>query len=186
MALGRARLRRRAATPPVPDGGTLRRPIPDTLAGINVEVKRMKEYVDYYSGDGDVVTVARRVVERCRDKDMLCEARKIYNALLRSTRFVRDPYRKEALQTPRRMLSEIGEHGIVSGDCDEMATLLATMLAAIGHRVRFRFGAQDFGWQHVWVQDEIAGRLVDLDLAEKLPFGRFLPFKRYGIAQIWE
>ena len=172
--------------PPVPEGGTIRQPIPNTVEGINFEVHRMKKYVDYYSGDGDVVRIARRVVDRCRDKDTLCETQRIYNALLRSTRFVRDPTRKEAIQSPRAMLAEIGRRGVTSGDCDEMATLLATMLSAIGHEPRFRFGARGFGWQHVWVQDQVAGRMVDLDLAEKLPAGRFLQFSRYGITEIWE
>ena len=186
MNLAQIRARRRLTVPPVPEGGAIRRSIPDTVAGINFEVHRMKDYVDYYSGDADVVRIARRVVDRCRDKDALCEARRIYNALLRSTRFVKDPTRKEAIQSPRAMLAEIGRRGVTSGDCDEMSTLLATMLSAVGHEPRFRFGAWNFGWQHVWVQDRIAGRMVDLDLAEKLPLGRFLPFARYGLTEIWE
>lgn len=186
MAARRAGLRDRASAPPVPEGGAIRQPIPDSLVGINFEVHRMKEYVDYYSGDADVVRIARRVVEKCRDKDMLCEARRMYSVLIGSTRFVRDPTRKEAIQSPRAMLAEVGKRGVTSGDCDELSTLLATMLSAIGHEPRFRFGARDSGWQHVWVQDPVAGHMVDLDLAEKLPAGRFLRFARYGVAQIWE
>ena len=186
MNQAQSRARRRLTVPPVPEGGTIRQPIPNTIAGINFEVHRMKKYVDYYSGDGDVVRIARRVVDKCRDKDALCETRKIYKALIKNIRFVRDPTRKEAIQSPRAMLAEIKECGVTSGDCDEMSTLLATMLSAIGHEPRFRFGARGLGWQHVWVQDRIAGRLVDLDLAEKLPFGQFLHFTRFGIAEIWE
>lgn len=186
LAKARQRSRPRLTTAPVAAGASIRQPIPDTLAGINFEVKRMKDYVDFYSGDPSVVTITRRLVDTCRPQDELCESRRIYEALLDSTRFVKDPTKKELIQTPQRMLAEIGERGITSGDCDELSTLLATMLSAIGHRPQFRFGARDFGWQHVWVQDEINGRLVDLDLAERQPFGRYLSFKRYGVGRIWE
>lgn len=181
-----ARRRFALLKPPVPEGGALNRKIPDTLEGIEIEVGRMCEYVRHYSGDPDIVVIARRLVENCPDKDKLCESTRLYQVLIQSTRFVLDPTRKELLQTPRRMLRDIGKRQVASGDCDELATLAATMFSAIGHRPRFVFGELNMGWQHVWVQDLIAGRYVDFDLAEKLPIGRRLKFRRYGVTDIWK
>lgn len=182
----RGRRVRARMTPPIPEGEWRRTAIPDTEEGIEFEVDRMIEYVRHYSGDGDIVRIARRVVDRCPDKDKLCESRELYKALKRSTRFVLDPTKKEAIQSPRAMLREIQERGVTSGDCDELATLFATMISAIGHRPRFVFGGRGMGWQHVWVQDGISGKWIHFDLAEKLPAGRFLKFPEYGVAEIWK
>lgn len=177
-----------ASAPPVAEGQIIRRKIPDTREGIEFEVKRMKKYVEHYSGDGRIVRLARQLVERCPDGQTpggrACEARKLYMALVKTTRFVFDPTRKEALTTPLLMLKDIQERGITSGDCDELATLFATMLSAIGHRPKFVFGG-DNGWQHVWVSSVIKGRPTDFDLAEKLPIGKRVKFPRYGEALIW-
>jgi hypothetical protein len=67
------------------------------------------------------------------------------------------------------------QHSKTSGDCDDGATFLATMLAAIGITPRFRFGGQEDGsmsdgcnYHHVWVQAQgDRGEWIDLDVTEK-------------------
>lgn len=59
-----------------------------------------------------------------------------------------------------------------SGDCDEGATLLATMLGAVGIVPRFRFGGMLRGnacnYHHVWVQARDAGgNWIDMDVTEE-------------------
>jgi hypothetical protein len=60
----------------------------------------------------------------------------------------------------------------ISGDCDEAATLISTMLAAIGIESRFRFGGTqhpngDCNYHHVWVQGaKQDGTWVDMDITE--------------------
>jgi len=168
-------------TPPIAEGAVITRNIPDSQEGIDFEVRRMIKYVQHYSGDTRIIQAARHAVENCPSHDVLCESETLLARLMPVTRFVQDPTRKEFIVTPVKQLKEINTRGIVSGDCDELATLLATFLSAIGHRPRFIFGAEGKGWQHVWVQD----RGVHLDLAERLPFGKFLSFAEYGAAAIW-
>jgi hypothetical protein len=67
------------------------------------------------------------------------------------------------------------QHSKTSGDCDDGATFLATLLAAIGITPRFRFGGQEddsmddgCNYHHVWVQArDDKGRWHDMDVTEK-------------------
>lgn len=171
--------------PPIGQGQVVRRAIPDDERGITFEISRMVTYVRHYNSEPGIVQLARAIVEKCPPKDQSCESRAIFEWLLSRTRFVLDPTRKEVIATPVKMLRDILHTGMVSGDCDELATLLATFLSAIGHKARFVFGARDMGWQHVWVQDLIAGKDVDFDLAERLAPGERRRFTRYGALEIW-
>lgn len=66
-------------------------------------------------------------------------------------------------------------HSKTSGDCDDGATFLATLLAAIGITPRFRFGGQEddsvhdgCNYHHVWVQaQDDKGEWIDMDVTEK-------------------
>lgn len=78
-------------------------------------------------------------------------------------------------------------HPKTSGDCDEGATLLATLLAAVGIQTRFRLGAFTCGaqpaYQHIWVQGRSErGDWIDMDVTEpKRGFGWFYEsFRCYG------
>lgn len=84
--------------------------------------------------------------------------------------------------------------GKTNGDCDEGATFLSSMLAAIGITPRFRFGGSAEGadganWHHVWVQGLTeAGDWVDMDITEDdAKLGWSYPgFQRLGYVNIFE
>ena len=173
---------------PVGQGQSIVTAIPDTVAGIEFQVAKMAEYVRDYSGHPDVVKFARQLVRNAKAQDLTAEAKHIYKFLLAHTRYVRDPSRRELIQTPELMVRDIKETGLTQGDCDELATLTATLLEAIGHNTRFVFGAFERGWQHVWAEDLSAknGNGLMLDLAERMPVGKVLPFDKYGTYPIWQ
>lgn len=173
---------------PVGRGQSVVTAIPDTIAGIEFQVAKMAEYVREYSGHPDVVKFARELVRNAKAQDLTDEAKKVYKFLLAHTRYVRDPSRRELIQTPELMVRDIKETGLTQGDCDELATLTATLLEAIGHSTRFVFGAFDLGWQHVWVEDLDAKHKkgLMLDLAERLSLGKVLRFDKYGTYPIWQ
>ena len=178
---------------PLAQGETVVTELPDTMEGIEFQVMKMAEYVRKYSGHRDVIDFARALVRKARAQDLMDEVKKVYKFLLDHTRYVRDPVNRELIQTPELMVRDIidleGKTGhLAQGDCDELATFLATVLQAIGHKTRFIFGAFDRGWQHVWVQDTDANADkggVMLDLAERLPVGKVLRFYSYGSYPIW-
>lgn len=80
-----------------------------------------------------------------------------------------------------------------SGDCDEAATFLATLLASVGIKPRFRFGGSEdsramdgCNYHHVWVQgQDETGNWIDMDITEpKKPFGWF--FEGFGCTGVTE
>lgn len=68
-----------------------------------------------------------------------------------------------------------GPYHRTSGDCDEGATFLGSMLASIGITPRFRFGGHESStaidgcnYHHVWVQgQDETGNWIDMDVTEE-------------------
>lgn len=106
-----------------------------------------------------------------RQKDFLGEARRLSDWVRDHIRYVKDIEDVETLADPVSLLA------IGAGDCDDKATLLAALLLAVGHTPRFKAMAQATPgeFSHVWVQDYLDGRWIDLETTEPLPFGRSVP-----------
>lgn len=103
-------------------------------------------------------------------KDFTGEARRLFEFVRDRIRYVKDIDGVETLH-PAEWVLQIG-----AGDCDDKALLLAAMLLAIGHTPRFVAVAFDPDqFSHVWVQDYLNGRWVDLEATENLPFGEAVP-----------
>jgi hypothetical protein len=111
-----------------------------------------------------------------KQKDFEGEARRLHAFVRDQIRYVRDTDGVELLHDPATVL-QIG-----AGDCDDKAILLASLLGSIGHPTRFIAVAFEPGrFSHVWLQDYIGGRWVDLETTEPLPFGRSVP--KGGVVQ---
>ena len=105
-----------------------------------------------------------------QQKDFEGEARRLHAFVRDQIRYVRDTDGVELLHDPATVL-QIG-----AGDCDDKAILLAALLGSIGHPTRFVAVAFEAGrFSHVWLQDDINGRWIDLETTEPLPFGRSVP-----------
>lgn len=105
-----------------------------------------------------------------KQKDFLGEAQRIHAFVRDQIRYVRDTDGVELLHDAPTLLK------IGAGDCDDKAILLASLLGSIGHPTRFvavAFAPDQFS--HVWLQDYINGRWVDLEATEPIPFGRSVP-----------
>lgn len=105
-----------------------------------------------------------------QQKDFEGEARRIHAFVRDQIRYVQDVKGVEVVHDPVTILR------IGAGDCDDKAILLAALLGSIGHTTRFRAVAfQPEIWSHVWLQDYLGGRWVDLEPTEPLPFGQGVP-----------
>lgn len=105
-----------------------------------------------------------------QQKDYEGEAQRLHKLVRDQIRYVQDTDGVELLHEPATIL-QVG-----AGDCDDKAILLASLLGSIGHRTRFvavAFRPEEYS--HVWVQDYLNGRWVDLETTEPLPFGRSVP-----------
>lgn len=108
-----------------------------------------------------------------KQKDFDGEARTLLEFVRDQIRYVRDTDGLELLHDPATVL-QIG-----AGDCDDKAILLASMLGSIGHPTRFIAVAfEPDNYSHVWVQDYLGGRWVDLEPTEPIPFGQSIPMGR--------
>lgn len=83
----------------------------------------------------------------------------LYYDVCQNIRYMKDPLGVEMVQTPQRTLR------VRSGDCDDMATLLAAMLMAAGHRARFALVGFRRGGPptHVYVEAAVPGGWKTLD-----------------------
>lgn len=110
---------------------------------------------------------------------------------------VGDDSRKSVLVCQGCFVDELSgpRHSLTSGDCDEGATFLATLLSSAGILPRFRFGGQEdpsasdgCNYHHVWVQGrDDSGNWIDMDVTEKRSdLGWFYDgFGCTGIAEIF-
>lgn len=111
-------------------------------------------------------------------KDETGEATRLFRFVRDQIRYVKDPDGAEFLHTPEWVLH------LAAGDCDDKSILLASLLLSIGHTPRFAAVAFDADpdtgeaiYSHVWVQDWLGGRWVDLETTENLPFGKAVPLE---------
>lgn len=107
-----------------------------------------------------------------KQKDFVGEARRILRFVRDDIRYVMDTDGVELLHDPATLL-QVG-----AGDCDDKAILLAALLGSIGHKTRFIAAAfSPDVFSHVWLQDNINGRWVDLEPTEPIPFGSSVPYQ---------
>lgn len=107
-----------------------------------------------------------------QQKDFTGEAQRILAFVRDDIRYVKDTDGVELLHDPAYLL-DIG-----AGDCDDKAILLAALLGSIGHQTRFKAVAfEPDQYIHVWLQDYLNGRWVDLEPTEPIPFGATVPLR---------
>lgn len=94
--------------------------------GVTDTLKLMVQVARQYKVNPLVRQTAARAIARVREKDDLAEAGALQNWVRSNIRYTGDVLDTETLQTPDYTLAE------GYGDCDDQATLLATMLMAVG------------------------------------------------------
>jgi transglutaminase-like putative cysteine protease len=140
--------------------------LPDGPDGTRDTLKLMVSLVRKFKKHPRVVQVALDLVRPLRPKDWMGEARVLHEYVRDSIRYVRDTRGVETLRTPLVTLD------VEQGDCDDKATLLASLLEAIGHPSRFvAIGRQPATYSHVYVQTPVSGTWISLDPTEPVPAG---------------
>lgn len=115
---------------------------------------------------------AGRLVRNLQGKAWFDEIRIVFDFVRSNIRYTQDINGVETLQTPLATL----ELGI--GDCDDMCTLLASLLEAIGHPTAFiAVGFELDVYEHVYLLTKIADSdsWLSLDPTENQPIGWFPP-----------
>lgn len=135
--------------------------IPDGEAGTEATLAVMGRIVREYKKHSDVIAVARGIVDQVPPKHYAAEAAAIFQYVQREVRYTQDVDGVEVVQTPDKTIL------LGHGDCDDMAVLLATLLAAVGKKTRFVAGGFESGpIEHVWVEVLIGDRWFAMDPTE--------------------
>ena len=135
-------------------------------------LRYMRSFVDQAIADPAQATrnQALALYQGLPPRDYLAEAAAAQAFVRDQIRYVRDPVETELVQAPQRTL-QVGQ-----GDCDDKATLLAALLKATGHPVRFVALALNGGpLSHVLVETKVGSDWHAAETIIPVPFGWYPP-----------
>lgn len=140
-----------------------------------VELRRLAN-----SGRSDVLVrrvAASIVAQKCgpnwcvAEKDWMGESRAVFEFARKNVRYTRDIESLDTFQHPLETMAT------GAGDCDDYAVLMAALLIAIGHVVRFRVirTVESDDWDHIFLLDGMPPRdpkqWLTMDASVKYPLG---------------
>ena len=135
--------------------------IEEGAPGVRQTLYVMRDVVRETARDPDFIEYARKLLSGIPPKDWQREILALFHFVRNNIRYTLDPDGTEVLATPWSLL-QMG-----SGDCDEMAMLLAALLKASGKPVRFVAVGFDAGdLSHVYVEVKNGDKWIPLDVTE--------------------
>jgi transglutaminase-like putative cysteine protease len=140
--------------------------IPDGPEGVRVTLEVMRKLAKAGRINPDIRATATEIVAGLGQQDFSGEVNRLFQYVRDQIRYVQDPNDVERLSAPEITLSD------GSGDCDDKAVLLASLLEAIGHPARFvavAFSPDNF--EHVYVETKIGSDWVPLETTEPVQMG---------------
>lgn len=136
----------------------------DGDAGVEQTIEVMRRLVIDGRSDPNIRHAAGTIIRALDPRDIAGQARTIFEWVRENIRFVRDPAATELLQTPSITLR------LGFGDCDDMSTLIASMLESVGIAAEFQtVGLASAEFDHVFVNAIINGARVPMDVARLDP-----------------
>lgn len=113
-----------------------------------------------------VVELSRSLVSHLLPKDWAGEVEALHRFVRDQIRYVKDVRGVETVATPEYTVAT------GSGDCDDKAVLLASLLEAIGHPTKFTaIGFTPNSFNHVFVETKIGPRWIALETTEPVEVG---------------
>jgi transglutaminase-like putative cysteine protease len=132
--------------------------IPGGDAGVAATLQLMVSMVTEYRASPSVRMLAQSLVASCPSRDAVCQVRTVHAWVRDNIKYLPDVRNVETLQTPDYTLS------MMSGDCDDSATLMASLIETLGRQSRFLAQALRGGdFSHVSAQVLLGTRWVNLE-----------------------
>ena len=132
--------------------------IPAGPAGTKATLARMVKLVRTWRKDPGIWKLSREIVRAVPAKDFRGQVERTFHWVKQHIRYVNDVRDVETLATPKATLE------VASGDCDDMAILLASLLESIGHPTRFvALGFDDQNYSHVLTETRLGSKWLSLD-----------------------
>lgn len=139
----------------------------DGAAGIAETLERMVLLVRQYKTSPVIRRTAENILSAVPEKSAYSEVRAIRQFTRRSIRYTMDVRDVETLKTPILTLESM------HGDCDDQATLAATLLESVGYACRFVAigftGAFDFS--HVYTEVKLGKSWLSVETTEDVDIG---------------
>ncbi len=138
----------------------------------------MRELVKAARIDPVMMNHAISIIHMVPAKDEFAEISALFDFVQNHVRYVRDVAGLETLADPRMTMQRL------VGDCDDQATLLATMLESVGYHTRFVMASYTGGdFEHVYLQVLVPhlNEWLDLDPTEHHQIGWSAP----GATHFW-
>lgn len=150
--------------------------LPPGDAGTDATVAAVWGLIDAAQSDPRLHGVASRALEEFGPGPLSA----VFGFGKARVQFVRDPHGWDTMRTVTAILDDIERDGVAKGDCVHRATLLASMLVALGMTPRLVVvGAQPFGaFQHIAAAADLSGVTYPIDPQECSAPGVLPPHKR--------
>ncbi|MHB8071871.1 MAG: transglutaminase-like domain-containing protein [Candidatus Cryosericum sp.] len=140
--------------------------IPEGPAGIVVTLDMMSKIVRQYKTSLTVRNLATSITQQLPGKDYRGEIEAVQRWVKNNIRYVRDVSDVETLQTPEALLQSR------SGDCDDQAMMVATLLESIGHPTGFvAVGFSPNEYDHVYAITRLGTAWLSVETTENVPIG---------------
>lgn len=121
-----------------------------------------------------VVELACAIISQLPARDYPGSLSLIRQYVERHFHFVRDPHRLEMLRRPQYLLQRMRVQGVVFGDCDDAAQIVATLGKAVGFPAEFHaiaFSPVGKPYSHVFAVLRLPdGRPVEFDVTRPKQF----------------
>ena len=142
--------------------------------------------------DPSIRYAAEELIAQVQSKDYLSEILAVYYFVLRYTRYANDPRPVEMVKRPAHVIKQILAGQRPSLDCEDMVTLQAAMLVALGREVRavtaafadiFYQGERQYSHIYLQAREPRTGAWVTLDPVAAEDTGTML--RRVRAVKIW-
>lgn len=130
-------------------------------------LRAMRAFVDADTASLPIIQAAVSTIYTTPPRDQFAEVNALFEMVRSGIRYTKDAWGVETLARPATTLARR------VGDCDDMATLFATLCQSVGYPARFVVvGFDDSGeFDHVYVEVCINGQWVACDTTEQYPMG---------------
>jgi len=140
--------------------------IPSGVQGVRVTLALMRSLARKFKTDLTIRKKAAALTQHLPQKDWSGQVRALHAFVRDGIRYIKDVDGVETVQTPLYTLTN--EYG----DCDDKSTLLASLLASIGHPSRFlAIGVVPGRFSHVLVETRIGDKWMPLETTASVPPG---------------
>lgn len=119
--------------------------------------------------------LANLIVSNAPNRNVPRQLHALYGIMQRTIRFKPDPLGAEYIRTPEAILEDIQRNGSAAVDCDEISTLTAATLGAMGLGAAFAVVGRGATFTHVLPVAIVGGQAIPMDAQERAGLGNWPP-----------